>query len=200
MQRAYEDCEDYWQTKLSEERQLFEKERQIYEDEQHESDKKFTELMEKVREYEEQFSKDGRLSPIDERDMLEQQYSELEAEAAQLRSSSIQMLEEKAQEISSLQSEIEDLRQRLGESVEILTGACELTSESVAQLSAEAGKVQPAHPSATSGCRAPSKSQRNRLPIPRMKPPPVPSNCSEAHHRTRQPAGEYEKPLGVSLV
>ncbi|XP_032579319.1 blastoderm-specific protein 25D isoform X2 [Drosophila sechellia] len=146
MQRAYEDCEDYWQTKLSEERQLFEKERQIYEDEQHESDKKFTELMEKVREYEEQFSKDGRLSPIDERDMLEQQYSELEAEAAQLRSSSIQMLEEKVQEISSLQSEIEDLRQRLGESVEILTGACELTSESVAQLSAEAGKSPASSP------------------------------------------------------
>ncbi|XP_043641215.1 blastoderm-specific protein 25D isoform X2 [Drosophila teissieri] len=146
MQRAYEDCEDYWQTKLSEERQLFEKERQIYEDEQHESDKKFTELMEKVREYEEQFSKDGRLSPIDERDMLEQQYSELEAEAAQLRSSSIEMLEEKAQEISSLQSEIEDLRQRLGESVEILTGACELTSESVAQLSADTGKSPASSP------------------------------------------------------
>ncbi|XP_037707973.1 blastoderm-specific protein 25D isoform X1 [Drosophila subpulchrella] len=146
MQRAYEDCEDYWQSKLSEERQMFEKERQIYEDEQHESDKKFTELMEKVREYEEQFSKDGRLSPIDERDMLEQQYVELEAEAAQLRSSSIQMLEEKAQEIGSLQSEIEDLRQRLGESVEILTGACELTSESVAQLSAEAGKSPASSP------------------------------------------------------
>ncbi|XP_016976660.1 blastoderm-specific protein 25D isoform X1 [Drosophila rhopaloa] len=146
MQRAYEDCEDYWQSKLSDERQMFEKERQIYEDEQHESDKKFTELMEKVREYEEQFSKDGRLSPIDERDMLEQQYTELEAEAAQLRSSSIQMLEEKAQEIGSLQSEIEDLRQRLGESVEILTGACELTSESVAQLSAEAGKSPASSP------------------------------------------------------
>ncbi|XP_016956776.3 blastoderm-specific protein 25D isoform X2 [Drosophila biarmipes] len=146
MQRAYEDCEDYWQSKLSDERQMFEKERQIYEDEQHESDKKFTELMEKVREYEEQFSKDGRLSPIDERDMLEQQYVELEAEAAQLRSSSVQMLEEKAQEISSLQSEIEDLRQRLGESVEILTGACELTSESVAQLSAEAGKSPASSP------------------------------------------------------
>ncbi|KAH8353445.1 hypothetical protein KR084_011037 [Drosophila pseudotakahashii] len=146
MQRAYEDCEDYWQSKLSDERQMFEKERQIYEDEQHESDKKFTELMEKVREYEEQFSKDGRLSPIDERDMLEQQYVELEAEAAQLRTSSIQMLEEKSHEISSLQSEIEDLRQRLGESVEILTGACELTSESVAQLSAEAGKSPASSP------------------------------------------------------
>ncbi|KAH8324131.1 hypothetical protein KR074_000488 [Drosophila pseudoananassae] len=146
MQRAYEDCEDYWQSKLSDERQMFEKERQIYEDEQQESDKKFTELMEKVREYEEQFSKDGRLSPIDERDMLEQQYVELEAEAAQLRSNSMRMLEEKAQEIGSLQSEIEDLRQRLGESVEILTGACELTPEAVAQMSAEAGKSPASSP------------------------------------------------------
>ncbi|KAH8245802.1 hypothetical protein KR038_011128 [Drosophila bunnanda] len=146
MQRAYEDCEDYWQSKLSEERQMFEKERQIYEDEQQESDKKFTELMEKVREYEEQFSKEGRLSPIDERDMLEQQYVELEAEAAQLRSNSMLMLEEKSQEIMGLQSEIEDLRQRLGESVEILTGASELTPESVAQMSAEAGKSPASSP------------------------------------------------------
>ncbi|XP_041449753.1 blastoderm-specific protein 25D [Drosophila obscura] len=146
MQRAYEDCEDYWQSKLGEERQMFEKERQIYEDEQQESDKKFTELMEKVREYEEQFSKDGRLSPIDERDMLEQQYIELEAEAAQLRSSTVRMLEEKSEEIGSLQCEIEDLRQRLGESVEILTGACELNSESIAQLSADAGKSPASSP------------------------------------------------------
>lgn len=146
MQRAYEDCEDYWQSKLSDERQMFEKERQIYEDEQQESDKKFTELMEKVREYEEQFSKDGRLSPIDERDMLEQQYVELEAEAAQLRTNSMRMLEEKAQEIGSLQLEIEDLRQRLGESVEILTGACELTPEAVAQMSAEASKSPASSP------------------------------------------------------
>lgn len=129
MQRAYEDCEDYWQIKLSEERQMFEKERQIYEDEQLESDKKFTELMEKVREYEEQFSKDGRLSPIDERDMLEQQYIELEAEAANLRNNSIRILEEKSQQINDLQCEVEDLRTRLGESVEILTGANEINSD-----------------------------------------------------------------------
>lgn len=129
MQRAYEDCEDYWQIKLSEERQMFEKERQIYEDEQLESDKKFTELMEKVREYEEQFSKDGRLSPIDERDMLEQQYIELEAESANLRNNYIRMLEEKSEQINELQCEVEDLRTRLGESVEILTGATEINPD-----------------------------------------------------------------------
>lgn len=132
MQKAYEDCEDYWQAKLTEERALFEKERQIYEEEQQESDKKFTELMEKVREYEEQFSKDGRLSPIEEKDMLEQQYADLEAEAEEIRENARKMFEEKSQEIEMLQNEIEDLRLRLGESVEILTGAYELKPENAA--------------------------------------------------------------------
>ncbi|XP_067622615.1 ninein homolog isoform X2 [Eurosta solidaginis] len=132
MQRAYEECEDYWQSKLAEERQLFEKERQIYEEEQQESDKKFTELMEKVREYEEQFSRDGRLSPIEEKDALEQQYADLEAEANELRETARIMLDEKCNEIESLQKEIEDLRTRLGESLEILTGACELGNEAMA--------------------------------------------------------------------
>ncbi|XP_004518525.1 blastoderm-specific protein 25D isoform X1 [Ceratitis capitata] len=132
MQRAYEDCEDYWQGKLAEERQLFEKERQIYEEEQLESDKKFTELMEKVREYEEQFSRDGRLSPIEEKDALEQQYADLEAEASELRETARKMFDEKSNEIENLQREIEDLRMRLGESVEILTGACELNNEAMA--------------------------------------------------------------------
>ncbi|XP_054082888.1 blastoderm-specific protein 25D isoform X2 [Zeugodacus cucurbitae] len=132
MQRAYEDCEDYWQSKLAEERQLFEKERQIYEEEQQESDKKFTELMEKVREYEEQFSRDGRLSPIEEKDALEQQYADLEAEANELRETARKLFDEKCNEIENLQREIEDLRTRLGESVEILTGACELNNEAMA--------------------------------------------------------------------
>lgn len=131
MQKAYEECEDYWQAKLTEERTLFEKERQIYEEEQQESDKKFTELMEKVREYEEQFSKDGRLSPIEEKDMLEQQYADLEAEAEEIRENARKMFEEKSDEIQALQTEIEDLRLRLGESVEILTGAYELKPENI---------------------------------------------------------------------
>lgn len=128
MQKAYEDCEDYWQEKLSEERQLFDKERKIYEEEQKESDVKFTELVEKVREYEEQFSKDGRLSPIEEKDVLEQQYADLEAEADQLREHTRLMFEEKTKEIEDLQREIEDLKHKLGESVEILTGATEMQS------------------------------------------------------------------------
>lgn len=135
MQKAYEDCEDYWQAKLTEERNLFEKERQIYEEEQQESDKKFTELMEKVREYEEQFSKDGRLSPIEEKDLLEQQYADLEAEAEEIRENARKMFETKSQEIEALQAEVEDLKVRLGESVEILTGAYELKPEITANNS-----------------------------------------------------------------
>lgn len=146
MQRAYEDCEDYWQSKLSEERQMFDKERHIYEDEQLESDKKFTELMEKVREYEEQFSKDGRLSPIDERDMLEQQYLELEEEATTLRTNSIRMLEEKSEQISLLQNEVEDLRTRLGESVEILTGASEINHDALHQINVQVSQSPASSP------------------------------------------------------
>uniref|UniRef100_A0A1A9ZK96 EF-hand domain-containing protein n=1 Tax=Glossina pallidipes TaxID=7398 RepID=A0A1A9ZK96_GLOPL len=131
MQRAYEDCEDYWQAKLGDERALFEKERQIYEEEQQESDKKFTELMEKVREYEEQFSKDGRLSPIEEKCQLEQQYADLEIEMESLKENNCKMLEQKSKEIETLQHEIEDLRLRLGESEEILTGASELNAEAI---------------------------------------------------------------------
>ena len=145
MQKAYEDCEDYWQAKLREERNLFEKERQIYEEEQQESDKKFTELMEKVREYEEQFSKDGRLSPIEEKDLLEQQYAELEAEAEEIRENARKMFENKSKEIEALQNEIEDLKVRLGESVEIITGAYELKPEIVANNSNLAEISSPAN-------------------------------------------------------
>ncbi|XP_055375665.1 blastoderm-specific protein 25D isoform X1 [Condylostylus longicornis] len=119
MRKAYEDCEDYWQNKLNDERQIFEKERQIYEDEQNESDKKFSELMEKVREYEEQFSKDGRLSPIEEKDELEQQYMNLEAEIEEIRFNAKKIFEEKAREIESLKMNVQELKLRLGDSVDI---------------------------------------------------------------------------------
>uniref|UniRef100_A0AAG5CVI7 EF-hand domain-containing protein n=1 Tax=Anopheles atroparvus TaxID=41427 RepID=A0AAG5CVI7_ANOAO len=106
MRKEYEDCEDYWQTKVNDERLLFEEEQRL-------SDDKFTELLKKVAEYEEQFSgnskpeKDGRLSPIDEKDGLEQQYLELEAdfEQAQL------ALEEKTIEVEKLLLRIQEMEQ-----------------------------------------------------------------------------------------
>jgi len=72
MQEEYEKCEDYWQGKLDDERKL-------YEQEQETESKKFAELEEKIQELlsqeQEEASQRGRLSPIDERVLMEQQVS-----------------------------------------------------------------------------------------------------------------------------
>lgn len=110
MQKEYEACEDYWQGKLNEERQM-------YEDEQRISDEKFTELLKKMAEYEEQFTtsseKDGRLTPIQEKCQLEQQYADLEAETEEFREHARRIFEGKTQEIEQLQSKIKELEERL---------------------------------------------------------------------------------------
>lgn len=121
MQKEYEACEDYWQGKLNEERQLYEEEQRI-------SDEKFNELLKKMSEYEEQFAssneKDyGRLSPIEEKCFLETQYSDLEAEAEELRENARQMLEAKSIEIDQLQGKIQALEQRLSEGGGVLQKA-----------------------------------------------------------------------------
>lgn len=111
MQKEYEACEDYWQSKLNEERQL-------YEDEQRISDEKFTELLKKMAEYEEQFSsstdKDGRLTPIEEKYQLEQQYADLEAETEEFREHARKIFDDKIKEIEQLHGKIKDLEIRLG--------------------------------------------------------------------------------------
>ncbi|KAG7207300.1 hypothetical protein KM043_008968 [Ampulex compressa] len=79
LKTEYEECEDYWAAKLEEERQLFEQEQKI-------TDEKFSELISKITEYEEMISpvdkakNGGRLSPIEEKYNLEQQYLDLEEE------------------------------------------------------------------------------------------------------------------------
>ncbi|XP_055309722.1 blastoderm-specific protein 25D isoform X2 [Sitodiplosis mosellana] len=110
MQKEYEACEDYWQGKLNEERQLYEEEQRI-------SDEKFTELLKKMTEYEEQFTtsteKDGRLTPIEEKCQLEQQYADLEAETEEFREHARKIFETKSQEIDQLQAKIKELEERL---------------------------------------------------------------------------------------
>ncbi|XP_055595694.1 blastoderm-specific protein 25D isoform X2 [Uranotaenia lowii] len=108
MSKEYEACEDYWQAKVNEERQLFEEEQRV-------SDDKFNELLKKMAELEEQFagqggskSEDGRLSPIEEKDILEQQYLDLELELQQ----SQLMLEEKTHEVDKLRNRILELEKR----------------------------------------------------------------------------------------
>lgn len=110
MQKEYEACEDYWQGKLNEERQLYEEEQRI-------SDEKFTELLKKMAEYEEQFSssteRDGRLTPIEEKCQLEQQYADLETETEEFREHAQKIFEEKTQEIEQLQLKMKELEERL---------------------------------------------------------------------------------------
>lgn len=110
MQKEYEACEDYWQGKLNEERQLYEEEQRI-------SDEKFTELLKKMAEYEEQFTtsteKDGRLTPIEEKCQLEQQYADLEAETEEFREHARKIFEAKTQEIEQLLAKIKELEDRL---------------------------------------------------------------------------------------
>lgn len=111
MQKEYEACEDYWQGKLNEERQLYEEEQRI-------SDEKFGELLKKMTEYEEQFSAstdkdDGRLSPIEEKCQLEQQYADLEAETEEFREHARHIFEEKQQELDQLQARVKELERRV---------------------------------------------------------------------------------------
>jgi len=72
MQDEYEKCEDYWQGKLDDERRLYEQEQEM-------ESKKLVELQEKIQELlsqeQEEANQKGRLSPIDERVLMEQQVS-----------------------------------------------------------------------------------------------------------------------------
>lgn len=100
MRKEFEDCEDYWQGKLAEERQL-------YEEEQRQNDEKLSELLRKMSDYEEQFAeKEGKLTPIEENSMLEQQYNELETEMDLLKAKTRETIEENQQEITALKSKL----------------------------------------------------------------------------------------------
>lgn len=108
MSREYENCEDYWQSKLNEERLLFD-------EDQRQSDEKFAELLQKMTELEDQFAaqtdkNNGRLSPIDEKCQLETQYNELENEMEELKVHAQSILDDKSKEIEQLQLEISVLQ------------------------------------------------------------------------------------------
>ncbi|XP_017888510.1 uncharacterized protein LOC108629986 [Ceratina calcarata] len=108
----YEECEDYWTAKLEEERQLFEQEQKI-------SDEKFSELITKMAEYEELFSpvdkikNGGRLSPIEEKFNLEQQYLDLEEEFEKCKLEMREEICQKDKEIKDLEDKIKKLERPL---------------------------------------------------------------------------------------
>lgn len=146
MKKAYEDCEEYWYQKLKEERSMFEKERQLFEDEQRDADNKFSELMEKIGEYEEQFKKDGRLSPIEERDFLEQQFVQMECETEELRKNTTILLDEKAKEIADLQEQIVNLQKRLQEANEVNSMAGGISTNGGGEEATETSSPSSQHP------------------------------------------------------
>uniref|UniRef100_A0A6B2EC78 Putative myosin class ii heavy chain n=1 Tax=Phlebotomus kandelakii TaxID=1109342 RepID=A0A6B2EC78_9DIPT len=105
MRKEFDDCEDYWQSKLNTERRMFE-------EEQSQCDEKLSELLQKMMEYEEQFKTEksgGRLTPIEEKDNLEQQYAELESEINDLKVKNCSLLAEKSDEIAELKNQIKNL-------------------------------------------------------------------------------------------
>lgn len=112
MSKEYENCEDYWQYKVNEERMLFD-------EDQRQSDEKFAELLQKMTELEDQFAaqtekNNGRLSPIDEKCQLESQYTELENEMEELKVHAQSILDDKSKEIEKLQLEVSQLLSQSG--------------------------------------------------------------------------------------
>lgn len=106
LRNEYEKCEDYWATKLEEERQMFEQE-------QTQNTEKLNELINKMTEYEEQFAMqdtvDNRLPPIEEKYNLEKQFTDLEQEYEDYREKSEYQLEEKNREIEILKQKLTEL-------------------------------------------------------------------------------------------
>lgn len=100
LRNEFENCENYWSAKLDEERQMFEQE-------QKQSSDKLTELLIKIAEYEEQFTS-GKLTPIEENELLEKQYTDLEDEYQQFRDKTITELENKDKEIAELQQKLNE--------------------------------------------------------------------------------------------
>ncbi|CRK86174.1 CLUMA_CG000193, isoform A [Clunio marinus] len=107
MSKEYENCEDYWQSKLNEERLLFD-------EDQRQNDEKFAELLQKMTEIEEEQiaaqTGKNRLTPIEEKCHLENQYMELENEMEELKVHAQSVLYEKSREIEKLQLEISQLQ------------------------------------------------------------------------------------------
>lgn len=106
----YEQCEDYWEMKLEEERQLFEQEQKV-------NGEKLEELIAKIAEYDELYGNedqnDGRLSPIEEKCNLEQQYNDLEDEFKTWQGKAEASMASKDKEIAELRAKLQDLSKQV---------------------------------------------------------------------------------------
>ncbi|KAJ8955160.1 hypothetical protein NQ318_009053 [Aromia moschata] len=109
LRNEYEKCEDYWQNKVDEERQMFEAEQRVNSD-------KLTELIIKMREYEEQYASqdviDTRLPTIEETYNLEKQFTDLEQEFEEYKAQSENELFKKDEEIAILKEKLTEFAVR----------------------------------------------------------------------------------------
>lgn len=104
LRNEYEKCEDYWQNKVDEERQLFDLEQKV-------QNEKLSDLIDKMKEYEEQYTNqdvDTRLFPIQENN-LEKQFEDLEQEFEDYRKQSEDEILKKDEEIIVLKEELSKL-------------------------------------------------------------------------------------------
>lgn len=116
LRNLYDESEDYWASKLKDERDIFEQEQQI-------NDDKFSDLMNKVAEYEEQFANKNDfsrmpLSTIEEKCMLEKQFTDLEEEFQEYKSKMDMEINEKDLKIKSLNEKISVLEKSNQENIE----------------------------------------------------------------------------------
>ncbi|XP_050504267.1 ninein [Diabrotica virgifera virgifera] len=106
LRNEYEKCEDYWQNKVDEERQMYEAEQKVNSD-------KLADLIIKMKEYEEQFTDqdlpDGRLPTIEETYHLEKQFTDLEEEFEVYKEESETKLLQKDEEIAFLKEKLTEL-------------------------------------------------------------------------------------------
>nr|CAH7734877.1 unnamed protein product [Callosobruchus chinensis] len=106
LRTEYEKCEDYWQNKVDEERQMFEAEQKI-------NSEKLADLIVKMKEYEEQYttqeSIDSRLPTIDETYNLEKQFTDLEQEFEEYKAYSENEIFKRDEEIAILKEKLTEL-------------------------------------------------------------------------------------------
>nr|XP_023020787.1 ninein [Leptinotarsa decemlineata] len=109
LRNEYEKCEDYWQSKVDEERQMFEAEQKINSD-------KLSELFLKMKDYEEQYANqelvDNRLPTIEETYNLEKQFTDLEQEFELYKEHSESELLRKDEQIEILKEKLTQLALR----------------------------------------------------------------------------------------
>ncbi|EEB18770.1 blastoderm specific protein 25D, putative [Pediculus humanus corporis] len=107
LRMEYEKTEDYWSEKLEEERIFFEELQKL-------SDKKYSELLDKILEYEDMLKcekeQKQRLETIEEKDSFEKQVTEMEEECAELKYKLAETMRMKDLEIEQLKNEIANLK------------------------------------------------------------------------------------------